>query len=70
MTITCDTQTTVSHGPHDDYVQCRFSNGFECNIPASWPQPIIDATIQGVLDAFDSDAPPQNWVPYDGYVAP
>lgn len=76
MTIACTSQTSVvciegGYGsvqpeniPEEIYVQAQFDNGYQCYIPFKWGTDEIARTIQSVIDAFDSDAPPQNWKPY------
>lgn len=68
MSITLTTQITVSSGSDPlGNTQVRFSNGYEAQIPNSWGSDAINAEIQNIINRFDSNTPPINWIPYVGY---
>ena len=79
VTKTLDEQLTLLNGVYsltqpgdnidDIYTHCQFSNGYECYIPSmSGTQTVLDE-VNNVLSRSNSDTPPTNWQPYNGFVA-
>lgn len=68
MFITLSSQTTIpSTSDTSGLSQCRFSNGYEACIPNAWGVDGVNQEIANIIARFDSDSPPTNWSPYEGF---
>lgn len=49
------------------HIRLRLTNGYECSIPESFSTEQVHEEITNILTRFNSDDPPTNWHPYEGF---